>query len=684
MPFTNFFNTESLQFKIIALFIIVLVLPLSIIAAITLKRISDVANQDLKQSLDYSISIFENSLNDYIQTQKLNTKTTADFDLAPLSQLSLPASDTVNMLEKKKQDFDLDYAAVVESQSRIKFTVGAFPIPALQVPLMQTFCFTPLNANLYVINDEPWVFSAAQLMNDEREHPLYVVFGKKIPRNFADKFKNFTAAEYTLLYANKRILTTLIDSYANRDLKTYVKDPEKSGGYTEVFGNQYYYERRRILPSILEEAITLETQVPVSPYMQLRKSMTRDFTFFAVMSVILALATGTTLAIKIANPVSELSKVTSRIADGDLTPPKPLRRQDEIGVLTDNYIKMVKALKREMQQKERRMTELNTLFEISNAVNLISNSEELLQFLLAHSIKALRAEKGSIMLLDDETDELVVRVSYGSGYKTLTTTPVKLGEGVCGKVAATGEGIIANDGFKDQRFSTFDGMLPVEDIITLISAPMKFKDGIIGVINIINKKNKRNFNENDLSLLNLIASQAAVTIENNKLYELSITDGLSRLYVHRYFQARLSEELLRARRYALKCSLVLIDIDHFKNFNDTYGHQVGDDVIRLVAGLLKDTVRTGIDIPCRYGGEEMTVILPETNSQEAFRTAERLRKRIEETKIPHKNEFLSVTVSIGVASYPEHAKDKDTLINAADKAMYVSKGEGRNRTTLAS
>jgi diguanylate cyclase (GGDEF)-like protein len=174
-----------------------------------------------------------------------------------------------------------------------------------------------------------------------------------------------------------------------------------------------------------------------------------------------------------------------------------------------------------------------------------------------------------------------------------------------------------------------------------------------------------------------------VTIENNKLYELSITDGLTRLFVHRYFQARLSEELLRARRYGLTLSLIMFDIDNFKSFNDTYGHQVGDKVLQKVATCIKETIRTGIDIPCRYGGEEMSVILPETRSEEAFQTAERIRENIAALSVAHSSGPLSVTVSIGIASYPNDCHDKESLVKVADRALYASKSKGKNCSTLA-
>ncbi|MEW6712140.1 MAG: GGDEF domain-containing protein, partial [Candidatus Riflebacteria bacterium] len=147
--------------------------------------------------------------------------------------------------------------------------------------------------------------------------------------------------------------------------------------------------------------------------------------------------------------------------------------------------------------------------------------------------------------------------------------------------------------------------------------------------------------------------------------------------------ARLSEEMLRARRYGLTLSLIMFDIDNFKKFNDSYGHQTGDQVLQKVAATIKETIRTGIDIPCRYGGEEMSVILPETRAEEAFQTAERIREKIAAISISHTSGILRVTTSIGIATYPADGHDKESLIKSSDRALYLSKARGKNCSTLA-
>ncbi len=188
------------------------------------------------------------------------------------------------------------------------------------------------------------------------------------------------------------------------------------------------------------------------------------------------------------------------------------------------------------------------------------------------------------------------------------------------------------------------------------------------------------FTPDRLEILGIIAAQAAISLENAKLFDLATTDGLTKLFVHRYFHILLDQEIQRSRRYGRTFSLVMIDIDNFKEFNDTYGHQVGDEVLRHVARAIRQNTRA-VDISARYGGEEFAVILPETDLEAGLAAAEKLRRSIEEMEIRHSSGSSKLTVSIGLAAFPHHAGDKDGLIRSADGALYGSKRSGKNRVS---
>ncbi|MCZ7582286.1 MAG: GGDEF domain-containing protein [Deltaproteobacteria bacterium] len=183
-----------------------------------------------------------------------------------------------------------------------------------------------------------------------------------------------------------------------------------------------------------------------------------------------------------------------------------------------------------------------------------------------------------------------------------------------------------------------------------------------------------------------MAIHAATSLDSARMYErmerLATTDGLTGLPNHRTFQLRMDEEAARERRLRTPLSLVLLDIDHFKNINDTYGHPVGDLVLKRVAAMLADAIRD-VDMAARYGGEEFALILTNAKPEGAAKLAERLRKSIAREAIPYPGGSLNITVSLGVATMPNDARDKQDLVEAADKALYFSKEHGRNRVTWA-
>jgi diguanylate cyclase (GGDEF)-like protein len=176
-----------------------------------------------------------------------------------------------------------------------------------------------------------------------------------------------------------------------------------------------------------------------------------------------------------------------------------------------------------------------------------------------------------------------------------------------------------------------------------------------------------------------MANQAAVVIEKARLFNLATIDGLTGLIVHRHFQAKMEEEFRRAKRYQKDLSYLMTDIDHFKKFNDTWGHQIGDMVLREVAKIVRSCVRD-TDVAARYGGEEFAVILPETDLDGAILFAERLREKVEAASFEGPEQDLKVTISIGVSSLPSHkAENALEMIKLADDALYVAKENGRNR-----
>ena len=238
-----------------------------------------------------------------------------------------------------------------------------------------------------------------------------------------------------------------------------------------------------------------------------------------------------------------------------------------------------------------------------------------------------------------------------------------------------------------QQYSQ-DPFLQIFHSPELVIMPLKAKDNVNGLIVADNVYTRKAITDEDLKIFTMLANQAGLAIENSRLYEIvkhrSHTDSLTELWNHGFFQNKLLEEIERAKTFKQPLTLILLDIDNFKKLNDTCGHQYGDIVLKEIANILKKLSRTN-DYPCRYGGEELALILTETTSEQGFVIAERIRQSIEQhdfsALIPHHD--IKVSVSLGLASFPHHAQTKEELINKTDQAMYIAKFGGKNQTSVA-
>jgi len=181
----------------------------------------------------------------------------------------------------------------------------------------------------------------------------------------------------------------------------------------------------------------------------------------------------------------------------------------------------------------------------------------------------------------------------------------------------------------------------------------------------------------------LLLTIVAAVLETSRLFQMAVYDGLTGLYIRRYFDLRLTEETNRIKRYGGRLALLILDIDHFKSVNDRYGHQQGDSVLRDVASIIKASVRQALDLPCRYGGEEFTVIMPDTDEAGAAALAERIRQKVENHTVQGPAGPFAVTISGGIACMDrEHLASGADVLRLADAALYRAKAEGRNRIEI--
>lgn len=333
----------------------------------------------------------------------------------------------------------------------------------------------------------------------------------------------------------------------------------------------------------------------------------------------------------------------------------------------------------ESAQHARQLEILNALAKTISTTLVLS---EVLELIMNFTLRVTAADRGFILLKDDYTDLLHFSLGRDKDGRDLSLLEAKISQSICQKVVEFGESLCVVDALADQNLQMQASIMAL-NLRTVMCVPLQVKNECLGVLYVDSQAVVNTFTQKDLDLLKSIASHASMAIENARLYEKATVDGLTKLYFRSYFESRMAAEIRRTTRFKKPLSLVMMDIDHFKKFNDTYGHQTGDEVLKLVAQVIRDQVRKEIDIPARYGGEEMLVLMPETPPDGAMIAAERLREAIETTDLRGPNdEVLHVTVSMGVATIPMHADAATQLIERADLALYSSKHNGRNQVTL--
>lgn len=329
------------------------------------------------------------------------------------------------------------------------------------------------------------------------------------------------------------------------------------------------------------------------------------------------------------------------------------------------------------RQKKKLVTSnivLSTLYEVTSIINHMVNMPDLLNEVLTviTALPILQVKKAGIYLLREDVLELVAHIGHSDNDDFLTLhQEIKRGDSLCGLAAETGEIIISPDCSKDPRHTI--GKTEIESHGCIV-VPVRCKEKVVGVLYLYTHDSFTELDVMGTDLLTGIASQLGVAIENTRLYEetkfLSLHDPLTRVANRRFLDITLNSHFLSARRYGKNLSLIMLDIDHFKNFNDKNGHREGDKALIKIAWLLQKTVRNS-DFLARYGGEEFLVILPETSSSFACFLAERMREVIElET---------DNTISLGIASFTEAMLREEDLIQAADTMLYKAKQNGRNR-----
>ena len=292
----------------------------------------------------------------------------------------------------------------------------------------------------------------------------------------------------------------------------------------------------------------------------------------------------------------------------------------------------------------------------------------------------LQADRCSVLILDEDNHELAFHDSSALSEWEQANIRFQVGEGVAGWVAQHRQPVLIEDVMLDPRFKKHPGQL--RTMVSMICVPLEMHRRLIGVLTLTTSRPDHIFCQDELELVVLIAAHISLALESHRLYELSVLDGLTHTYNRRYLDQRLSQELADSRRHGKPLTVALLDLDHFKKLNDGYGHQAGDLVLCELTSIVSRELRQH-DVLARYGGEEFALILSGTASDDGLQLGERLRGLIANAEFVYKEQQLPVTISLGLATFPEDGDDPMALLRSADKALYRAKEAGRNRVVSA-
>jgi two-component system, cell cycle response regulator len=338
---------------------------------------------------------------------------------------------------------------------------------------------------------------------------------------------------------------------------------------------------------------------------------------------------------------------------------------------------------------ERSKYEHERFYRASTMLNRALTLAEVYDTAFTAAREIVEFDFGAITLYDRARGKHIICRVLGHNRPTARSPELEGAEfgdnaGLCSMVVKNKHFLPAGDDVREREAVVFTRKLRLRGMESLMVLPLIVQDSAIGTFVLAARAASR-FPKKTREMLGVISNQVAVSIENAKMYkrmeEMATTDGLTGLPNHRTFQSRLSEMLARAERHGKPLSLVLTDIDKFKNVNDTYGHPVGDAVLKRVAKVLGEQVRK-VDLAARYGGEEFAMVLEETDARGAHLFCERLRQEVASQLMTSEKGPFRVSISLGIAAYPTEGNEKQLLVERADQALYAAKEQGRNRTVM--
>src|SRR5579863_3720009 len=336
--------------------------------------------------------------------------------------------------------------------------------------------------------------------------------------------------------------------------------------------------------------------------------------------------------------------------------------------------------------RKKHLQELAIFNDVAKALTSSLNLDSILQTIMDKMAEFFQPDTWSLLMVDEQKDELYFAIAVGDAAETLKTVRLKVGEGIAGWVARNGDSLIVPDVYNDPRFAKRIDEMTKWKTRSIICVPLQSKHRVLGVIQLINCS-MESFGEQEMFFLHALCDYAAIAIDNaravEKIQELTITDDCTGLYNARHLYKTLEAEVYRSARFGYEFSVIFLDLDHFKMVNDTYGHLVGSKLLQEIGFKVKSQLRL-IDYAFRYGGDEFVILLPQTDKASALVVAKRLQDIMRKTHfLLDEGLDLNVRASMGLATYPHDARTAHDIIRQADQMMYLVKNTSRDNIGIA-
>lgn len=425
--------------------------------------------------------------------------------------------------------------------------------------------------------------------------------------------------------------------------------------------------------------MSLVASTPEAPLASVSRRLLLPMLGVLALALIVTSALALLLARHLTQPLEELAVGAIAIAEGRFDHHIPVRSRDEVGRLAVAFNEMRDRLSQTYSQLSSSRDQLQrAVRRVGETLRSTHDMNQMFESILNTAADAVDADAAILWRFNPTRSTLHMSLAVGTSDEDIAA--IGVGEGVVGFVAERAVPVLLpSQG--GPRASRNEPGFPAT-----IAVPIYSEDRVTAILAAYRNDDKREFSQQDLETVVFLAEQGGVAVENVLLHEeaqrLSLSDGLTGTWNRRYFQMQFRQVLATATRFDRPFSFLMLDLDHFKKLNDTYGHQRGDAVLIEFSRRVKETLRE-VDTFARYGGEEFIVLLPETDEVGARTTAEKIREAIRSQPFESEEEAHPVTASIGVASYPAHGESFHGLVEAADKALYAAKQAGRDRVMVA-